>query len=279
MLRTISAAVRLENDRLRRAFSALLIGSVVALLLLSAFLDQLSSRTGLAVADVGILFLLALLLDYVASLRLRVGLEVFPNEAAAAERQVEFIKDHGPKTVRMFEYSGYTVRHVFDALASSGGTKTLQILLADPRHAPPWHRNWRILPTIVDLGLRFSPRVDLKVEIRCYSVPASFRGRDYNGELIAVGWYTHDRRPGQPGDEQLWGAQNAVMLAPRAHPSGAALREMFDEVFAGVWATAVPVWEALEDEAEFRTAHEDWLRRVSGQPARHEPSAGGTVHG
>ena len=209
---------------MRRIVSAVLVVAVVALLVGAAAAREISWEAGVSVGVSSSLFFLALLLDYVATLSSENGIRIFANEDAALDAQQQYIRAQTPRSVQMYEYSGHTVSRLFTELGNCASLRDLKLLLHDPRTAPDWQRDFRILPVIATLPVSFQMLADANVEIRCYSHNASFRGRNYDGKLIAAGWYTYERREGRGEKERLWGGQNAVVIAPTDNPSGAALR-------------------------------------------------------
>ena len=266
MLARLKSVMALEDDHLRRRLSALIVIAVAVLLFAPAFFD-LSTEVGLGVATVASLSLLTILLDHVVQLSGDQRVAVFRTEEAARKRQVEFIDQRKPRSVRICGYSGATIKDILQSIADSPSVESVQILLCHPDRLTEWQRVTRFVPALSDLRLTFpiatAKRVGLTV--RCYSEDASLRGRNYGGQLVAVGWYTHDRKDLTVDETQIWGDRNALVVADCTDTAGAALRDMFDEVFDNLWRDATPISEAAKVVLAPALIPHDWLRCVSGE--------------
>jgi hypothetical protein len=266
MLTRLKSVLALEDDHLRRRLSGLIVIAVAVLLCAPAFFD-LSTEVGLAVATVASLSLLTILLDHVVQLSGDLRIAVFRTEEDARKRQVEFIDQQKPRSVRICGYSGATIKDILQSIADSPSIESVQILLCHPDCLTEWQRDTRFVPALSDLRLTFpiaaAKRVGLT--IRCYSDHASLRGRNYGGQLVAVGWYTHDRKDLTVHEKQVWGDRNALVVADCSDPAGAALRDMFDEVFDNLWRDATPISEAAKDVLVPALIPHDWLRCVNGE--------------
>jgi hypothetical protein len=279
LLSDISKALRLERTRLRRVVGATVIAIAIVLLLASTFVDKLSLQAGIAVGVVAILFFTTLVLDGVATVKSENEIQIYRDEDDALSAQLEYIRTQRPKRVRMFEYSGYMIASLLKELSDSSGTKSVKLLLFDPRKATEWHSRYRILPVIASLPITFGEREDIDLQVRCYSTPASLRGRNYDERVIVAGWYTYDRRDGQPDEAQLWGGHNAVVMTPCDNSSGAALRATFNRAFDAIWRYATPLTDVVASYSEVKSYMEPaWLERVSGVASadneRHSGEAG-----
>lgn len=275
-LSSVQRVVRLESARIRRIVSGVVVVAAIVLILASTFVDKLSIQAGIAITVVAILFFVTLLLDHVVMVRSESEIEIFVDEVAALSTQQQYIRSRRPRSVRMLEYSGYSVTTLLNELSDSSGTRSIKLLLCDPRDAPEWQRVYRILPVIASLPLVFGGREDIDLQVRCYTSPASLRGRNYGDSLVVTGWYTYDQRDGQPGKEQRWGGQNALVMAPCDNPSGVALRTNFNRVFDGIWNESPTLSEVIASYPETMNYMEaSWLQRVSGETGsvNLEPSA------
>jgi hypothetical protein len=262
--------ISLEPRSFRRAVVGILFAAVVAAFVLSAFVKQIDRMAGIAIASAGSLALLGILLDRVAALTSAAEVRVAGEEAEARTDQESFIRERLPRRVRMCEYSAQSVVALLDTMSKSGATTCVQLLICHPLKAwGDYQEEKRVVPGIARLPrhvpLRDVERVGLR--IRCYSVPGGLRGRNYNDELIVAGWYTYQRRSDIPDRRQIWGHNNALLLAPTSHPEGRVLRKMFNDVFDRMWSQSVTLRDAADEyEAERHPLgiDPDWLDAVSG---------------
>jgi hypothetical protein len=262
---------------MRRIVSGVVVATAIVLLLASTFVDKLSIQAGIAITVVAILFFVTLLVDHVMMVRSESEIEIFVDEVTALSTQQQYIRSRRPRSVRMLEYSGYSVTTLLSELSDSIGTQSIKLLLCDPRDAPEWHRVYRILPVIASLPLVFGGREDLDLQVRCYTSPASLRGRNYGDSLVVTGWYTHDQRNGQPDNEQMWGGHNALVMAPCDNPSGIALRTTFNRVFDSIWDDSPTLGEVITSYPDVMKHMEaPWLQRVSSESPSTDRESGVT---
>lgn len=270
MLTELRRALRLESALPRRAVLLTTAVIVPTLVLLAPVIDEIDDEAGLAVGVVLILWLLSVLLDHVASLSSGTGLEVFANENQAMDRQLALVRSEGPSFVEMCEYSTASVSALLDEIARSRSIGSVRLLIASPAAASQWQLN-QIVTRLARLELTFPEAVAerLGIEIRCYAVTPSLRGRNFGDRLLAAGWYTHDRRGdiAQGGDAPVWGHSNALVLATPGSPGWAPLQGMWQQVFKNLWESAVPLREACKGVDASDLPAQRWLDAV-GRPRR-----------
>jgi len=84
------------------------------------------------------------------------------------------------------------------------------------------------------------------LRIKCYREPASLRGSNYDGKYITLGWYTYDRKIRSRQTDQLWGAENSVIIAPCSDEDGTKLKDWFNSVFDSLWEQAESLKDAVD---------------------------------
>jgi hypothetical protein len=304
---SVARTLKLRDRRLRLTVLSILGIGVLVLMLLAPIFQEVEALAGVAAGVAITVVLLGILLDYgaevesaLAALRRTVRdvdervashekrliridehvsevarekrLEVFGNEEDATPRQLEFVRNNPMRFVRLCEYSTLTIQPLMRCLAEREGLEEIQLLMARPSKASPYQAQSRLPEAVFRLAHRF-PKEDARrrgLRIRCWSEPPSMRGRNYNDDLIVVGWYTyHCKRP-ELGRKQIWGDENALVWTPCRGPEGERMRDMFEDVFHTSWETAQPLAEAWaplladglrERHPEFPS--DDWLAEAS----------------
>lgn len=107
------------------------------------------------------------------------------------------------------------------------------------------------------------------LHVKCYSHPASLRGRNFGGRLVVAGWYTYERSDhgggvtGAGSSYVITGEQAPVVVARAGQPAGTALLNAFDSAFKRLWEGALPLKEALGSFPSTPSLTEDWVAQVS----------------
>ncbi len=281
-LKRIAGLVRLESSRFRKAFLTLLAFAVSFLIIAGPILG-LPLNDGLATAAILIVILVSLMLDYIIQFVGPVTMEVYRDDKhSALDHQIDYVRNNKPAAAKLCEYSTATIEGLLHALADCDRLKKLDILICDPATALNDFQKLKILTSITRLPRTFTPSVlqRLHVEIRCYQSQAGMRGRNFGDQLIAMGWYTYDRRPevDRRRGPQIWGDLNATVVVPCSEDSGVHLRDMYNEVFDNMWRDARPLIDALSphldtDDKVLKGAwpRQGWLEAVSG--GRQKPAS------
>jgi|SRR5215216_3012605 len=191
--------------------------------------------------------IVALLIDIItrlADLQSVPPLRLMKNQSESMPVLIQHIREKQPKTVKMFEYSTYTIGDLLRELVDK--QIEIKLLIFNPFNEEN--------PPISDLQSRqIKHQLDVlekrilqnypKVEIRLYSTPASLRGRRF-GNLLNLGWYTYSHKEGVP---DITGGENPMLLIDAATTTeGAALAEMFDWAFDEAWQNGIPLDEARQ---------------------------------
>ncbi|MGD0780290.1 MAG: hypothetical protein ABR954_05880 [Dehalococcoidales bacterium] len=237
--------VRHFFERYRRWSMSILFIIIVALWLSRPFQEQLPFEAVIGITTSTILLFMFLVLDYLIALTKPNGLQIYPDDYHATNRLVDFVINEGTQKAKMIEYSGATVAEtLIRVLRNSPNTNEINLLICHPEKAiSPYEQNQRIcyqikrLPDIVG-------KYD-RLKVKCYKEFASIRGRKFDNRLIAIGWYTYDtkeERVKSLGDEQIWGAENPVMITD-LRGEGKHIGEMFDRVYESLWNRAIPLRE------------------------------------
>lgn len=305
-LGAVHRRVTLRDPRLRATVLSILGVAILALLVLGPVAQVVDDLAGVAVGVATAVFLLVILLDYGAkaedelgSLNRRVRgannrlaaqekqleaiderladvtrqqrLEVFGNEEHATPRQLEFIRTNPLRFVRLCEYSTLSIEPLLNCLVGCESLRSIQILVASPALASPFQSESRLIHGLHRLEHKFPLEAARRrgLRIRCYSEPASLRGRNFSDELIVVGWYTYHVKKESLGPNQIWGDENALVSTPCTRPEGKDMRDMFEEVFQAHWRTAETLQAAWDPRLpDVRKRHPEfpppeWLEVVS----------------
>ena len=275
-LKRITGLVKLESSRFRKAFLTL-VAIAVAFLLIAGQALGLPPIDGLATAAIVTVVLVSLMLDYIIQWVGPAAMEVYRDDKnTALDRQIDFVKNKKPAFVKLCEYSTATIEELLQALADCDRLKKLDLLICDPATALTDLQGDRILNSIMRLPRTFTLPVLARfdhVEIRCYGSQARMRGRNFGDQLIAMGWYTFDRRPELDRRKmpQIWGDKNATVVVPCSEESGVSLRDMYNQVFDNMWRDALPLAQAISpDRVTYNKSLEEalpepeWLEKVSG---------------
>jgi hypothetical protein len=164
------------------------------------------------------------------------NLSAFATQNDIEDSVIEYIREMHPESAAMLELSTSTEGPILRALRDVG--THIRLLVANPdRFFSDW-QGARIRRSLHDL-LRIDFRDYDGLTLRLYSAPPSLRGRRI-GELITVGWFTHrdNKRLNliDPGNDEVWGHDNAIVIGGAAERSGAALSLWFDREFERLWS-------------------------------------------
>jgi hypothetical protein len=278
-LERIPNFLRLEDPKFRRGMYAVLAVIVVGYLILTAlvgdFIDPLIAIKG---ASAVVLFLLGVVIDHVIQLRKESRVEIFPDDYKAEDRQKAIIDESRPQEVKLCEFSGHSqpAQSILRRLINSSDTKSIKLLLHHPEEIcsssnPDCRADYQVNRIIGALeGLSKTTYRDVQdmnrvvLRIKCSKKPASLRGRSFDNKYIALGWYTYDR------ENQLWGAENSVILAPCNDEDGKNLNDWFNKVFDDLWADAETLEKAVAGYSH--SIDPTWLSAVSRPEALEKES-------
>ena len=294
----IMRVLRLENNHARRIFLAALIVLGGGYLLFAAiFADTAEKYLGmdsaLKILAAAVLLILGLLFETVIQLSKEAHIEVFEDEWEAESRQKEIMTSASPKWVKMCEYSAASppVASLLRMLTNSDKTQSIKLLVCHPcqvqaneertiaeqannpnsKVREP-HQVKRLLTNLAYLSDTINQEIGsdeaanmskLPLRIRCYRQPASLRGRNYDNRYIALSWYTYDRRSARQDTQQIWGAENPVLIASATDDYGVKLRKMYNGIFDRLWSEADTLKDALREYKGEHSIDEDWIEAVS----------------
>jgi hypothetical protein len=204
---------------------------------------------------------------------------IIENDFIPPTRVIEFLRQKKPEVVKMIENSATCGRHYIDSIKTWDlKIKQIQLLIHNPLEQISEVQKERTCEQIRTLKL-----VDFKddiLKIKCYSQCASIRGRKFDNELIALGWYTYyyDLNYPEYGEQQIWGQNNPLIVA-YLKGEGKYLGEIFDRVFESLWngkentslftvcTEQCNLFQAVGKSTGLNkhcTVSEDWLKKVSG---------------
>ncbi len=184
--------------------------------------------------NVLILVLLFEVLRRVVELKLEgrsIGVRVDLNQDEAWPELQRYIQARRPKNIDMIEYSGGTVIAMLEELCRANDAARLRLLLCHPEQARSKFERNRIRSNMDYLVGKLS--TTSRLEIRCYRVPASIRGRCFDGDFLNIGWYTYHNRRG--GEEEIQGHVNAMVTTSTSCAEGKKLLATFSQGFDDLW--------------------------------------------
>lgn len=291
MIDLVRRFITLQHTRFRRVFLVVIVLVAVVLIVLAAnFPEAFGPRWGTQITQAAVLLLLVVLVEHVASstdrfraleasvgnletsvgeirtsIGVREGIEIYGTEYAASRKQREFVASRKPEKAQLCEYSSDTVNSLLMDLVEADSTRSVELLVCHPDKAFNDYQRDRILGRMSALAnsITVERARNIGLKIKCYEKPASLRGRVIDDELVVFGLYTHDRRSHLTMEQQIWGAENPVVLTFRSHPYGEIMADWFDQVFARLWKDAIPLQRALSTYQDDRPISADWLRQVS----------------
>jgi hypothetical protein len=203
------------------------------------------------------------------------AITIIENDYSVPMPVIEFIRQKNPQVVKMLEHSATYGRHYIDAIKTlDPKIKDIRLLIHNPVEQMLSHlQKERTCEQIRTLKL-----VDFKsdvLKIKCYNQRASLRGREFDDELIVLGWYTFHYDPcyAEYGKNQIWGHNNPLIVANLKN-QGQYLGKMFDRVFNSLWddsdnpslLTVCTKQCKLHRGSNGKcSVSEDWLKKVSDQ--------------
>ena len=294
----IMSVLKLEHNNVRKIFLTVVIILGGGYLLFAALFadtaeDIFGMESALKILAAAVLLILALLFETVAQLSKEPHLEVFEDEWDAEDRQKEIVASISPKWVKMCEYSAASppVTSLLRMLLNSDQTRSIKLLVCHPSeiHANEKrsidkeyenpngkvrepHQVKRLLTNLAylsdtvnqEIGLDEKDKIPkIPLRIRCYRQPASLRGRNFDNRYVAFGWYTYDRRSARQDTQQIWGAENPVIIASATDDYGVKLRKMYNGIFDRLWREAATLEVALREYEGDHSIDEYWLGAVS----------------
>jgi hypothetical protein len=240
----------LQNFREKywRRISVTIIVVCWALFIVGSQIDAVSS----AFINSGALQLLILTvlleMSFSASRQPHSAVKVASRDSDVGATLVSDIRDKHIAQADLLEFSGVAVEDLIRALATKGCR--VRLLVKHPDSVGAFQKR-RIISNLEALYGR--DYID-RVEIRCYTFPASLRGRKLGSELINLGWYTPFIENGSLARYEVMGHDNALVTAPLSSREGEGLAAMFQLTFDALWSangtedgrTVVDRYEARE---------------------------------
>ncbi|MGB9904376.1 MAG: hypothetical protein ACPLQO_06870 [Desulfotomaculales bacterium] len=264
-------AIKVFFEKHRKFFMGMVFSLIVASWLLSQVVQELVSfETSVSLTTTAILLFVFFILDYLVYMKNPQDAEIYEKEHEATEQIKKYIEEERPKDVKMLEYSSATVGYIFESLKKLPGCN-VKLLICHPEAAiSDFQRKDRIcsqikrLPAVLQGGHG-------SFAVRCYRQPASLRGRNFDDQLVVVGWYTYDVKDEHRqsyGTSQIWGDSNPLIVSLAKTKQGSRLKKMFNEVFDSMWRDGVPLAEVClscrERNAIPGCPPDEWLKKVSG---------------
>lgn len=144
----------------------------------------------------------------------------------------QFLKRTKPQKVDLIEYSTATIDPILQELKKY--RCKIRILIQHPNAAISLHQKGRILKTLDDRFRRtFSDYGRESIEFRFYCLPGSIRGRNFDDQLVSLGWYTYSSDPDEYGN--IHGDSNPMISAYTDSKYGQSLLRMFKKAFDELW--------------------------------------------
>lgn len=267
----LQSYLKLEMPRFRHAVLVAACISVVVVLVLSPVVNEAAKSVGLTASLGALVFLVSVLLDHVASLKAHPpDLEVHRTYVEANIAQQEFLHEQHPAHVKLCESTAGSALQIFDQLKGLDDLREVQMLVCHPDQLSGTecrHLQVNLEKLAKKLPLEIAESKGLRV--KCYSHPASLRGRNFGGRLVVAGWYTYERGDRDDAATRtgssyvITGEQAPVVVARAGQPAGTALLNAFDSAFKRLWEDALPLKEALGSFPSAPSLTDDWVAQVS----------------
>jgi hypothetical protein len=168
-------------------------------------------------------------------------IEVLPSETSVSSLERQFVQKHHPAQVDLILHSGLVVSELLDSLKDS--RSRIRLLLKHPDTAESEADKQVILSQAIRLVEVTLKDYD-KVEIKCYTSPASIRGKLFDKEALSVSWYTYTTGLRY----KVYGHDNAALFTYTGTAEGKLLQAMFERAFNWLWThpETVPVMDAIK---------------------------------
>lgn len=104
------------------------------------------------------------------------------------------------------------------------------------------------------------------LRVKCYDIPASLRGRNFDDQFVAVGWYTY--RYDMDHTTRIRGDGNVMIGASTSNEEGIKIHDFFKKCFDGeMWPAAKQLKEVCGHFEFCKTCPDkptiDWLKAAS----------------
>jgi hypothetical protein len=238
MYAKIRTSIELHIDRIGR----ILLATVIILWILSQFSEALKRwvlEEGLL--NVIMIALLVEVISYIVEIKQkssRGSSRIFKDQFDAKQEFEQFIKEQKPKKVDLIELSSVKIDGLLERLDANCD---IRLLVQLPQKAVSDSETDRIASQLRRLPDK-TFKAHNKVNIKCYSVPASIRGRNLDEKLLNIGWYTYSYNQ----EIDITGHTNPMINVYTDTTEGRILNKFFTEVFNQLWEQAVPFEDALK---------------------------------
>jgi hypothetical protein len=225
-------------DRIGRV----LIATVIILWILSQFSDALKRwvlEEGLL--NVIMIALLVEVISYIVEIKQkssRGSSRIFKNQFDARQEFEQFIREQKPKKADLIELSSVKIDGLLERLDANCD---IRLLIQHPQKAVSKLESKRIVDQLCRLQTN-TLKDHNKVNIKCYCVPASIRGRNIDEKLLNIGWYTYSGNK----EIKVTGHANPMINVYTDTREGRILKEFFTKAFDQLWEQAVPFEDALK---------------------------------
>ncbi len=165
---------------------------------------------------------------------IQIGMTVFKEQAPSLDDVTQFIRDNPNGHAKLIEYSSLSIGSILEELRMNHWTA--DILLKHPGFVSVTKQKGRIKEGYKNIRSQFDQCLD-SIEVRCYTLPASIRGRSFNDKLINIGWYsyTDSNSADQPG---IYGSKNCMINSLASTSNGEHLKNMFTIAFDSLWTSS-----------------------------------------
>ncbi len=249
----IHARVGRFVERYRLAISRSVLVVVLALVAVGWEIDEV--RKVVVTSGVLLVVLLGFVIEMSGTLSAYIAgkhpVQICRDDAQNNASLESHLAERPPKTAHLLEYSANSVLGVVEELARRGAA--IRILIRHPKTVGKFQRR-RILASIAHIERfvirEYRPKLDL--EMRCYRMPASLRGRKFDNALVNLGWYTSDisTDASDPGMEVMGHTNPLIMCSPKTE-GGDYLAQFFERYFTSLWAAcekdeALTIWRSMD---------------------------------
>jgi len=188
-------------------------------------------------------------------------LGVYNDQTSSELPVLLFIAEQRPRKARMLEYASSTVHGIVSNLIAVDCE--IQLLLQHPSYTVNDDERERICAQLKSYSMEFPDYQRLK--IRCYRERASLRGRNFDGRLVHLGWFTYHIKEGEVLEEVCGHTNPLIYSVGEPKETFEPLSKWFDDVFNQYWCKADRLTKVSEDCQEISNLHipQEWIELVS----------------
>lgn len=226
--RTFTARFKEFRDRYRvHAAVTIAVLATISLILAEILPSVKNFITTNGVIEYIILLIVLDLTMAIHSQRIEASTWILENQDESLPRLQQAVRRSQKDGVDLLEYAGATILPLIREIQRNG--VSMRMLVQHPDKISGIQKQ-RMLATLDTILNSIFENDKSNVEIRCYKLPFSVRGRRLGNELLEIGWLTHDLKR-----QTTYGHQNPSVIADLFIRENEHLRIFFERTFEDLW--------------------------------------------